>query len=61
MSNLDVLRNFGAIAEELKNKHTPNEYWAKEAKFLDKRNEENEKFIKSIQMSQEKYHQRFDI
>jgi len=61
MSHLDVLRNFGKLAEELKNKPLSADYWEKEAKMLDKLHKKQEAFNKSIQMSYEKYHQPFTI
>ena len=59
--NLDILRNFGSIAQELKNTPTSSDYWEKEEKWLSKEIEKQEKFNKSISMSEEKYHQRFTI
>ncbi len=60
-SNLDILRNFGAIADELKNKPVSDDYWIKEQKMLDKLHEKQEKERKSYTMSYEKYHQPFTI
>lgn len=61
MNNLEILRNIGDIIEELKNSTTSQEYWIEEQKLMDKRDEENIKFNKSIQMSYEKYHEPFTI
>ena len=61
LTNLDILINFGDIAEELKNKRTSDAYWLKEEEWLSKRIEENEKFNKSIAMSDETYKRRFTI
>jgi len=61
LSNLDILRNIGDVAEELKNKRTSDAYWLEEEKWLSKRIEENEKFKKSITMSYETYKRRFTI
>ena len=59
--NLDALRNFGALAEELKNTPTPMSYWIKEDKWLAKEDEKNRKFNESIKMSYEKFHQPYTI
>jgi len=48
MSGLDVLRNMGNLAEELKNSITPKSYWIKEQKYLDKMSIKNKKFSDSI-------------
>ena len=61
MNNLEVLRNLSEILEELKNSPTSDAYWIEEQKDMDKREDEIEKFNKSIQMSYEKYHTPFTI
>ena len=60
-SDLEVLRNLGAIAEELKNSPASTEFWIELDKEMDKLHEEQERFNKSIQMSYEKFHQPFTI
>jgi len=59
MSNLDILRNLDV--SELADNPKSDAYWDKEEKWLSKRIEENEKFAKSIQMSDTKFKQRFTI
>ena len=60
-STLEMLKDFGSIAEELRNNPPSLEYWIEEDKLMAKRAKENEKFAKSIQMSYEKYHTPFTI
>jgi len=61
MNNLEILRNMGKLAEELKKNPTPDSYWIEEAKMIDKLHRKQEAFNRSIQMSYEKYHQPFTI
>jgi hypothetical protein len=61
MTNLEVLKDFGKIAESLKHKVMPNSYWEKESLLLKKRIEENKKVSDSIKMSDEKYRNCFTV
>ena len=61
MKNLDILRNFSAIADELKNKRVSVEYWEKEEKRLAELMEQHERERKAIKMSPEKFRQPFTI
>ncbi len=59
--NIDILRNFGAIAEELRDIPTPEKYWINEENELSERIEKNNKFNQSISMSNEKFHKCFSL
>ena len=59
--NLDILRSFGKLAEELRNTPTPMSYWIEEEKWMQKRMKKNREFNKSIEMSYEKFHQPYTI
>ncbi len=61
MNNLEILKDFGKLAEELKNNPPSVEYWIEEEKWMAKRDEKNRKFNESIKMSYEKFHQPFTI
>ena len=60
-SNLDILRDFGAIADELKNKRMSPEYWEKESKLINEMIERADKERRMIQMSPEKFRKPFDL
>ena len=60
-TNLEILRDFGAIAEELKNRKVSHEYWEKEEKLLAELAEKHEEERKAIEMSYEKFIQPFTI
>lgn len=59
--NLDVLRNFGKLAEELKNKPCSAEFWEELDRYSDKLHKKQEKERKSYEMSYEKFHQPYTI
>ena len=58
-STKELLEGLGRAIEETKDKLIPDEYWEKEQQFVDKLHEEQEAFYRSIQMTPEKWHQRF--
>lgn len=60
-NNLEILKNFGAIAEELKSNPTPDAYWIQEEKESRQRMEQNKKLQQSISMSNKKFHQPFSL
>jgi len=59
--HLDALRNFGNIAEELRNNPPSAEFWEELDRYSDKLHKKQEKERKSYKMSYEKFHQPFTI
>ena len=58
---IELFKDFGKFAEQIKKNPTPKEYWEEEEKMIIEQIKKNEGQIERHEMSDSKLHQRYDI